>query len=179
MPSALNTLTLSGNVVGMPRRNEKNPDLVSFRIASTGTYWSDGAWREKPTVYIDVQCWKRLGENVLGSVMTGMPVVVTGELTCFEYQPESGPTDRDGQVYRQQIYRLKSKSVGLDLNWAKVKEWARRSSDRETKVTPAAGGGADGSGPATAAESTVRAGAAPTEDRELLSTVTGGEEAPF
>jgi len=138
MPTPVNSVMLSGHVVNMPRRSENNTSLVTFRIASTQTWWNGTEWKDKDTVYIDVQCWRNLAENVLSSVVKGMPVVVSGELTLFEYLPEEGPVDRNNQPVKQRIYRLRANTVGTDLNWATVVHWVKRTGDKGALKNPAA-----------------------------------------
>lgn len=138
MPTPVNSVMLSGHTVNMPRRSEKNADLVTFRVASTQTWWNGTEWKDKDTVFIDVQCWRNLGENVLGSVVKGMPVVISGELTLFEYTPEDGPVDRNNQPVKQRIYRVRADTVGVDMNWARVLRWAKRTGESDVVDTPAA-----------------------------------------
>lgn len=138
MPSPVNSVMLSGYAVNMPRRSDRNTRLVTFRMASTQTWWDGTRWNEKDTVYIDVQCWRNLAQNVLTSVVKGMPVIVSGELTLFEYVPEEGPVDRNNQPVKQRLYRLRADSVGTDMNWAQVIRWVKRTGDKDAMDTPAA-----------------------------------------
>lgn len=148
---------LSGNIVTAPRRSDHSNELVTFRMASTQTYWKDGAWHDRDTVYIDVQCWNTLGVNVLNSVMKGMPVFVRGELTYFEYEPEDGPRDRNNQPVKFRLYRVRASTVGMDLNWAQVRKWVRQSGDKDAIATPASQGDAP-AGSGGAADSGTPAG---------------------
>jgi single-strand DNA-binding protein len=84
--------------------------MASFRLASTPRFYSraDGGWSDKPTTWFTVECWRTLAENVMASIGSGQPVLVTGRLKTTEWVDENGE-QRSKTV-------IDAFSVGHDLN---------------------------------------------------------------
>jgi single-strand DNA-binding protein len=137
-----NQVTLVGNVATSPDHKivTGGVALTRFRVASTQRRFDRGSgeWRDGPTTFLSVTCWRRLAEHVADCVRRGDPVVVTGRLVGRSY-------DADGQ--ERYVVELEASSVGLDLARARVE--ARRSPD--ATAPPPAGDGIGAGGDAEVA----------------------------
>jgi len=105
-------VTVVGNALNTPeyRRIERTNALVAnFKVASTARRWDkkDNRWTDGDSLRVRVNCWRRLAEGVVASIMVGDPVVVHGRLYTREWSTE------DGQ--RRTAYELEAVSVGHDL----------------------------------------------------------------
>lgn len=85
---------LVGNVITDVRlRFTKGGEPVaSFRMAA-GTRRFDRStdqWVDGDTHFMEVSCWRNLGQNVIQSVTKGAPVVVVGRLRSREVHKECG-----------------------------------------------------------------------------------------
>ncbi len=105
------TMTLVGNVVDRPRmRRTKNGNTVTnFRVASTSRRFDreQGRWVDNSTLFVNVTCWRAMGENVEESVQKGQPVIVTGRYYTREYTVN--------EIVRTS-YELEATAVGHDLS---------------------------------------------------------------
>jgi single-strand DNA-binding protein len=105
------TMTLVGNVVDRPRmRRTKNGNTVTnFRVASTSRRFDreQGQWVDNSTLFVNVTCWRAMGENVEESVQKGQPVIVTGRYYTREYTVN--------EMVRTS-YELEATAVGHDLS---------------------------------------------------------------
>lgn len=105
-----NQLTLIGNLVTDPERRELTSGavLTRFRVASTQRRFDkeSGQWRDGSSTYLSVVCWRRLADNVAGSLLKGDPVIVQGRLASRSWE-------RDGQRYYD--VELEATTVGPDL----------------------------------------------------------------
>lgn len=114
-------LTISGNVATDIRHavTDTGVTVASFRIAATPRRFDRGtkAWADMETMYFGVTAWRFLGENVLGSIRKGDPVVVTGRLRQRTWEKE-GRTGVNLEITAE--------AVGHDLN---------RGTSRFAKVT--------------------------------------------
>ncbi len=103
-------LTVVGNVVDTPkvRRTKNGHTVASFRVASTPRRFDreTNAWVDRPTLFVTVNCWRGLAENVADSVRKGEPVVVTGRYGQREYEVD--------ETLRTS-YELEAVAVGHDL----------------------------------------------------------------
>ncbi|HET9142181.1 single-stranded DNA-binding protein [Actinophytocola sp.] len=83
-------LTVVGRVItDVTQRTTSTGDKVcGFRMVSTERRYDrdEQQWRDGDKLFVNVTCWRRLGENVAVSVFKGDPVVVTGRLHLNEYQ---------------------------------------------------------------------------------------------
>ena len=104
-------MTLIGNVVDQPRmRRTKNGNTVTnFRVASTSRRFDreQGRYVDNSTLFVNVTCWRAMGENVQASVQKGQPVVVTGRYYTREYTVN--------EMVRTS-YELEANAVGHDLS---------------------------------------------------------------
>ncbi|WP_375478810.1 single-stranded DNA-binding protein [uncultured Jatrophihabitans sp.] len=104
-------MTIVGNVVDQPRtRKTKSGHAVSnFRVASTSRRFDREQQRyvDNATLFVNVTCWRAMGENVDQSVRKGHPVVVYGRFYTRDY------------VVNEQVrtsYELEAMAVGHDLS---------------------------------------------------------------
>lgn len=107
-------VTLCGNVVADPTR-KATPSGVSvagLRIASTPRRFdrTAGEWKDGPTLFINVTCWRGLADNVAKSLHKGDPVIVYGRLILREW------TDKENQP--RHAYEVDAAVVGPDLSRA-------------------------------------------------------------
>lgn len=104
-------MTLVGNVVDQPRmRRTKNGNIVTnFRVASTSRRFDreQGQWIDNATLFVNITCWRAMGENVEQSMRKGQPVIVTGRYYTREYTVN--------EVVRTS-YELEATAVGHDLS---------------------------------------------------------------
>lgn len=105
-------VTLCGYVAKEPmfKTFDNGTSFAKFRMAFTERRrdrqtgeWSDGA-----TTFLAVKCFRRLAENVAGSLRKGEPVMVSGRMYTHEY------TSADGQ--KRSELQVDASSIGHDLN---------------------------------------------------------------
>lgn len=104
-------VTVVGTLVSDMRPRRVGPDgtlVLNFRIASnerrldkTSDSWVDGE-----SLYLPVNCWRRLAENA-ASLVKGDPVIVSGKLRTREWTTEQGE--------RRSIVELEASAIGPDL----------------------------------------------------------------
>ena len=107
------TLVMQGNLVADPVQKQvaSGAKVTRFRMASSGRRYDQtiNDWVSTDTVYMTVNCWRQLGDNVMQSLHKGDTVVVMGRLRFREYDdPNNGP--------RRQAYEVEAQSVGPDLS---------------------------------------------------------------
>ncbi|WP_084525877.1 single-stranded DNA-binding protein [Nocardia vaccinii] len=102
---------LVGNVVTHPVRRSlpSGQQLVTFRMASTARRLdrASGDWVDNGTVYVTVNCWRRLVEGVGASLSVGDPILVYGQLRLSEYHTREGHSRQD--------LELRASAIGPDL----------------------------------------------------------------
>lgn len=88
-------LTIVGNVVNDPelRFTASGAAVAKFRIASTPRTFDrqTNEWKDGETLFLAVNCWRQLGENVAESVHKGMRVVVQGRLVQRSWEKDGEP----------------------------------------------------------------------------------------
>jgi single-stranded DNA-binding protein len=86
-------LTVVGNVVDPPHRRslDNGASVTTFRVASTSRRFDreQNAYVDRDTLFVRVNCWRQLGDNVVRSLVKGDPVVVTGRY--FRSRSRSAP----------------------------------------------------------------------------------------
>jgi single-strand DNA-binding protein len=82
--------------------------LASFRVATNERRRdrTTGSWRDGDSLFVNVTCWRALGENVHASLGVGDPVIVHGRLFTSSWE-------RDGR--RQSTMEMEGYAVGPDL----------------------------------------------------------------
>jgi single-strand DNA-binding protein len=106
-------ITVVGTVLTRPerRRTEKtNAVVTSFKIVSNSRRFDKetGQWIDGSTFRVRVNCWRRLADNVAGSVFVGDPVIVKGRIITRDWRNE--------QDEPRTTYNLDAITVGHDLN---------------------------------------------------------------
>lgn len=103
-------VTMTGNVGSeMELRTSKTGAVwVTFRLACTPRLKRAGEWTDDGTIWITVQCWRGLAENVSRSLVKGDPVVVTGKLRLDSW------VSNTGELREQKV--IEATSVGHDLS---------------------------------------------------------------
>jgi len=128
---------LIGNVVTHPVRRSlpSGEQLVTFRMASTARRLDQGRgeWVDNGTVYVTINCWRRLVEGVDASLRLGDPIIVYGQLRSAEYRTKDGFSRHD--------LELRASALGPDLGRCTAtvqRRGAVRNSPPPVSVTPAA-----------------------------------------
>jgi len=104
-------LTVIGNVVDTPQRRvlDSGASVTSFRVASTSRRFDRGqnGYVDRDTLFVRVNCWRQLGDNVARSVVKGDPVVVVGRYFSRRYEVEE---------QKRTAYDLEAYAIGHDLS---------------------------------------------------------------
>ena len=113
-----NTITVRGYVTAEPRMRQRTPEQVpvaTIRVGSTPRKLNreTGEWQDGETSYYSVKCWRKLAENVHGSLRKGDMVIVRGKVSI-----RSWPDDQ--QRVRMEV-EIEADSVGHDLAFG----WSR------------------------------------------------------
>ncbi|PRQ10358.1 hypothetical protein C1Y63_11880 [Corynebacterium sp. 13CS0277] len=107
---ALHTFTAVGMVCSDPHYKQTAPGqgVVTFRLkASNATRGQDGQWTEQDALWLTVEAWGVLAENVRRSIAKLMQVIVVGTLVTREYVNSQGDN--------RQNFVLKAQAIGPDL----------------------------------------------------------------
>ncbi|NUQ88152.1 MAG: single-stranded DNA-binding protein, partial [Glycomyces artemisiae] len=83
--------------------------VAKFRIASTPRTFDKSAneWRDGDTLFLTVEAWRKLGENVAASLKRGDRAIVRGALKQRSYEDSNGVKRTD--------YELDAEDVGASL----------------------------------------------------------------
>jgi single-strand DNA-binding protein len=107
-------LMMRGNLVADPRQTATANGLkvTKFRIASNGRRFDQTSreYVDTDPCFMNVTCWRQLGDNVMQSLRKGDTVLVHGRLRFSEYDDS---TNGGG---RKQSYEIDANSVGPDLS---------------------------------------------------------------
>ena len=124
------TVTVVGNVVDAPRRNNtQNGAVTNFRLASTARRYDAATEQfvDSGTLWVDVECWGALSGNVAASISKGDPVVVHGALTTHSWESEAGPRSKP---------RIKAFAVGPNLQKGRALFTRDKSRTADEQATP-------------------------------------------
>jgi single-strand DNA-binding protein len=82
--------------------------VLNFRVASNERRFdkTSETWVDGESLYLSVNCWRRLAENA-ASLVKGDPVIVSGKLRTREWTTEQGE--------RRSAVELEANAVGPDL----------------------------------------------------------------
>ena len=113
-----NTITVRGYVTAEPKMWQRTPEQVpvaTIRVGSTPRKLNreTGEWQDGETSYYSVTCWRRLAENVHGSLRKGDMVIVRGKVFTRSWLD-------DQQRVRMEV-EIEADSVGHDLAFG----WSR------------------------------------------------------
>ncbi|MGH3800019.1 MAG: single-stranded DNA-binding protein [Pseudonocardiaceae bacterium] len=104
-------VTVVGTLVSDMRPRRVGPDgtlVLNFRVASNERRFdkTSESWVDGESLYLSVNCWRRLAENA-ASLVKGDPVIVSGKLRTREWTTEQGE--------RRSTVELEANAVGPDL----------------------------------------------------------------
>lgn len=120
-------VTLVGNLASDVELSSlsSGAEVAKFRLAYNARHFdaSSKHWRDGPTQYVDVSCWRAMARNVQVSLRKGMPVVVTGRLTLNQRRVD-GPGGSHTRIYAD----LDATALGPDLSRGRVR-FERAASD--------------------------------------------------
>lgn len=113
-----NTITVRGYVTAEPKMWQPTPaqaPCATIRVGSTPRKLNreTGEWQDGETSYYTVKCWRRLAENVHGSLRKGDMVIVRGKVFTRSWLD-------DQQRVRMEV-QIEADSVGHDLAFG----WSR------------------------------------------------------
>ncbi|SDB88513.1 single-strand DNA-binding protein [Raineyella antarctica] len=94
-------ITLTGNLGADPRIRTVGPaqiPVTEFNIAHTPRLRQGEDWKDGVTTWYRVTCWRRLAENVVGSLRRGDSIIVTGRLRPTEWIDKQGVVQRSDEV---------------------------------------------------------------------------------
>ncbi|WP_424184765.1 single-stranded DNA-binding protein [Actinokineospora sp. G85] len=115
-------VTLTGWIVGelTHRRYEADSRLTRFRMVTKNRrYDRDTAtWVDIDPMYLDVECWDRLGDSVAAALRRDDPVIVHGRLRHREYEHEG---------HKRQRLEVRAESIGRNLRFRSAEERAAQS----------------------------------------------------
>ena len=104
-------ITMVGNLATDPvlRSVGDGVPVAGFRVASTPRRYdrSTAQWRDGETIFLSVNCWRRLAEHVATSLHKGDGVIVNGRLVARSFD------DREQQ--RRWVIEVEAITVGPDL----------------------------------------------------------------
>ena len=110
-------ITLVGNLVEDPelRFTPNGAAVARFRLASTPRIFdkTTNDWRDGDSLFMTVDCWRQLAENVAESLGRGQRVVVTGRLKQESYETKEGE--------KRTVYKVEADEVGPSLKFATAK----------------------------------------------------------
>jgi single-strand DNA-binding protein len=104
-------VTVVGTLVSDMRPRRVGPEgtlVLNFRVASNERRFDKASesWVDGESLYLSVNCWRRLAENA-ASLVKGDPVIVSGKLRTREWTTEQGE--------RRSAVELEANAVGPDL----------------------------------------------------------------
>ncbi|WP_081511817.1 single-stranded DNA-binding protein [Nocardia donostiensis] len=113
--------TVVGTVVTHPVKRvlAGGEQVLTFRMASNARRLDhdSGEWVDSGTLFLTVNCWRKLVAGVDASIGRGDPVIVQGQLRSNEYRTRDGVERRD--------LEMRANAVGPDLSrcTATVRRW--------------------------------------------------------
>ena len=144
------TITVIGNLTNDPelRFTPSGAAVARFTVASTPRIMDrqTNEWKDGEGLFLTVNIWRQMAENVAESLQRGMRVMVQGRLKQRSYETKEGE--------KRTVYEVEVDDVGPALRYATAKV---------TKVSRASGGG--GFGPTS--------GDAPTADDPWATSAPG------
>ena len=116
--SQVGYVTLTGYVTAEPKMWQTartQTSVASVRVGSTPRRLNRGTgeWQDGETSYYTVKCWRRLAENVHGSLRKGDMIIVRGKISTRTWVDDQQRTRTELQV--------EADSVGHDLSFG----WSR------------------------------------------------------
>jgi single-strand DNA-binding protein len=126
------TITIVGNLVEDPnlRFTASGQAVASFRLASTPRYMDrqTNEWKDGEGLFLTVNVWRQMAENVAESLQKGSRVIVQGRLRQRSYETREGE--------KRTVYEIEADDVGPSL----------RNATARVNKTSRGGGGFSGGG---------------------------------
>jgi single-strand DNA-binding protein len=133
------TITIIGNLVEDPelRFTPSGQPVAKFRIASTPRYLdkASGQWKDGDSLFLTVNVWRQMAENVAESLTRGTRAIVTGRLKQRSYETKEGE--------KRTVYEIEADEVGPSLRSASAKV---AKVTRGSQAAPAAAAASSGTG---------------------------------
>jgi single-strand DNA-binding protein len=112
--SQIGYITLTGYVTAEPKMwhtARTQTPVASVRVGSTPRRLNRGTgeWQDGETSYYTIKCWRRLAENVHGSLRKGDMIIVRGKISTRTWVDDQQRTRTEMQV--------EADSVGHDLSF--------------------------------------------------------------
>lgn len=104
--------TITGNLTGDVHLRELpgGARVARFRVAASRSYRDQkDDWQSTDHLFITIDCWNQLADNVRTSLGKGLPIIAVGILVTNEW------IDKDTNEAKQQIL-LRATHVGVDMN---------------------------------------------------------------
>jgi single-strand DNA-binding protein len=160
------TVTLAGYVATEPHYKTINDGTphVSMRVAWTSRVRDreTGEWRDGKTSFANVNCWRKLANNVVSSLRKGQAIVVMGRLQVRDFD------DKEGR--RRIAVDIEADAIGHDL-YRGVAHFQRT-------FRPAGEAAADGQLDGLATGEAIRAGLTDEDVAGQDGPDAGGRDAP-
>jgi single-strand DNA-binding protein len=125
-------ITVSGNLTDAPqlRCTANGVAVASFTVATTERVRTpDGnEWKDGETVFLRVDCWRTLAENVAESLAKGSRVMVSGTLRARPWEDKEGG--------KRTSWEIRAEEVGASLVFATADIHKRAASSRPVPDDP-------------------------------------------
>ena len=150
-------ITLVGNLVDDPelRFTPSGAAVAKFRVASTPRFLdkTTNEWKDGEGLFLTVNCWRQMAENVAETLTRGTRVIIQGRLRQRSYETKEGE--------KRTVYEVEADEIAPSLRYAtaKINKTARGAG-------PGGGGGAGG-------------GSSAADDPWATSSTDFGDEPPF
>jgi single-strand DNA-binding protein len=110
-------ITVIGNLCADPelRYTSTGTPVATFTVASTKRALNKetGKYEDSGTLFLRVNCWRHLAENVAESAQKGVRVVVSGSLNQRDWE------DKEGN--KRTSYEVQAEEVAASMQWATCK----------------------------------------------------------
>jgi single-strand DNA-binding protein len=109
-----NFITMIGNLTDDPdlRFTQGGVPVCNFRIASNRRFTGRDGQQQEETVFMTVNLWRDMAENVAESLHKGDRVIVIGRIKVRSYENKEGQT-----VW---VTEIEADEVAPSLRWARV-----------------------------------------------------------
>lgn len=109
-----NFITMIGNLTDDPdlRFTQGGVPVCNFRIASSRRFTGRDGQQQEETVFMTVNLWRDMAENVAESLHKGDRVIVIGRIKVRSYENKEGQT-----VW---VTEIEADEVAPSLRWARV-----------------------------------------------------------
>ena len=109
-----NFITMIGNLTDDPdlRFTQSGVPVCNFRIASSRRFTDKNGQQQEETVFMTVNLWRDMAENVAESLHKGDRAIVIGRIKVRSYENKEGQT-----VW---VTEIEADEVAPSLRWARV-----------------------------------------------------------